>query len=124
VGSLTAVEPNVVLETLRSARLAANHDPRFEAVRADEVEQLAIEVSVLLPSEPVGSTRDLDPATYGVVVRDAKGRRGLLLPGIDGINDASTQVEIARRKAGIPAGVPVELERFRVLKFSDDAQVS
>jgi AmmeMemoRadiSam system protein A len=119
IGSLVAVEPDVVAETARSAVLAATRDHRFLPVRCAELDGLRIEVSVLLPHEPVASLAELDPARWGVVVTDSSGRRGLLLPEVPGIEDAVTQVQVARRKAGLADGVPVSLWRFGVQKFVD-----
>jgi hypothetical protein len=79
-------------------------------------------VSVLEPEEPVASILELDPSRYGVVVRDDAGHQGLLLPAIDGVDDASLQVDVARRKAGIPAGAPLKLSRFLVHKWVEPAR--
>ncbi len=119
VGSLTAVELDVVRETARSAVLAATRDPRFPPVSGRELAALRIEVSVLLPDEAVSGLDELDPNRYGVIVRDLSGRRGLLLPAVPGVRDARAQVAVARRKAGIPENAAVELRRFEVLKFCD-----
>ncbi|HVJ17012.1 MAG TPA: AmmeMemoRadiSam system protein A [Polyangiaceae bacterium] len=120
IGSLTAVESDVVRETARSAVLAATRDPRFPPVSERELGSLRIEVSVLMPDEAVSGLEQLDPSRYGVIVRDLSGRRGLLLPEVPGVHDASAQVAVARRKAGIPANAVVELRRFEVRKFSDN----
>lgn len=119
IGSISPTEHDIVAETMRSARLAATRDPRFPAVDLGELERLLIEVSVLEPEEPARDVSELDPRRYGVIVRDKAGRRGLLLPDIEGIDDAATQIAIARQKAGIPPGTPCELWRFRVKKFKD-----
>ncbi len=118
VGSVTAICGDVLAETARSAVLAATRDPRFERVGLDELEELEIDVSVLLPEEPVSDVGELDPRRYGVIVRDAIGRQGLLLPEVPGIEDAREQVEIARRKAGVPDGERVSLARFEIRKFA------
>lgn len=117
IGSISPLESDVLAETVRSAVLAATRDPRFEPVRADELAGLHVEVSVLAPEEPIASPSELDPSIYGVIVRDRLGRRGLLLPGIEGVDDAATQIAIARQKAGISASEPVSLARFRVVKL-------
>lgn len=120
VGSTRPVMPTVAEETARSATLAATRDPRFPELSAAELPSIAIEVSVLLPAEPVQGLGQLAPDRYGVIVREAEGQRqGLLLPGIDGIADAATQVAIARQKAGLGPEVPVVLSRFEVLKFKE-----
>ncbi len=119
VGSLTAVEVNVVHETARSAVLAATRDPRFPPVSGVELKELSIEVSVLFPEQRVQGVAELDPGKYGVVVRDRHGRRGLLLPDVPGVGSPTEQVAIARRKAGIPDAEPIELGRFEIRKFRD-----
>ncbi len=119
VGSLQAMERDVVHETARSAVLAATRDPRFPPVTGSELGGLSIEVSVLFPEQRVSEIGELDPARYGVVVRDRHGRRGLLLPDVPGVASAIEQIAIARRKAGIPDAEPVELGRFEIKKYKD-----
>ncbi|MGL5773490.1 MAG: AMMECR1 domain-containing protein, partial [Bacteroidales bacterium] len=58
----------------------------------------------------------LDPKIYGVIV-SSKGRRGVLLPDLSGIDTVRDQLAIAMRKAGIDSGESVELFRFRVKRF-------
>ena len=68
--------------------------------------------------EPVDSLSDLDPARFGViVVRQRDGRRGLLLPNIEGIETPALQVALARRKATIGADEPIRLFRFSTEKY-------
>lgn len=117
IGSLEPTTANVAAETVDRAVAAATADPRFAPVRAEEVEGLDVEVSILSPLEAVDSVADLDPTRYGVVV-EAGGRRGVLLPAIAGIDDAETQVAIARRKAGMRPDTPVRLYRFTVDKIA------
>ncbi len=117
IGTTVPTEPDVAAETARSAVLAAARDPRFPPLEADELAGVHIEVSVLLPEEPVTGEEELDPARYGVVVRDGLGRQGLLLPDVPGIDDARAQVAIARRKGGIDPHAPARITRFEVLKF-------
>jgi AmmeMemoRadiSam system protein A len=120
VGTTEPTTPSVSAETARSALLAASRDPRVPPVTAGEVPNLSIEVSVLGPAEPVTSASDLDPARYGVIISErGTERRGLLLPGIDGVGDVETQLAIARKKAGLGPEAEVELMRFEVLKFSE-----
>jgi AmmeMemoRadiSam system protein A len=120
VGSVEPKRPDLVSETARSAVLAATRDPRFAPVTEAELDDLSIEVSVLAPAERVRDLDELDPARYGVVVRDDAGRQGLLLPDVPGIDSPALQVEIARRKAGIPSGAAVTLSRFEVFKHREE----
>jgi len=119
VGSTKAATATLTEETARSAVLAAYSDPRFPALTAVELPALSIEVSVLMPGEQVTTLAQLSPDRYGIIVRECTGpRQGLLLPGIDGIEDAETQLAIARDKAGLDVNAPVTLSRFEVLKFA------
>lgn len=119
IGSVVAVEPDVVAETARSAVLAASRDPRFPPVRPEEVPGLAVEVSALMPPEPVSDESELDPRRYGVIVRDRLGRQGLLLPDISGVDAPALQLAIARQKAGVAPGALVTVLRFEVAKFAE-----
>lgn len=116
IGSLAASEPDLASETGRSAVLAASSDPRFPPLSATEAELISVEVSVLGPEESVSHVSELDPKVYGVIVRSRSGKRGLLLPDIPGVEDVTTQLTIARRKAGITDGETVMMTRFRVWK--------
>jgi len=119
MGTLVAREPDVRYETLRCAVLAATEDPRFTPLPLNELDRVKIDVTVLCPLEAVESPELLDPKRYGVVVSDGQGRRGVLLPDLDGIDDVLTQLSIARRKAGIAPTAPVELQRFEALRFHE-----
>lgn len=122
IGSLSPGTADVVHETIDRAIAAALHDPRFPAVRAEELDELVFDVNVLGAPEPIDGPEQLDPATYGVVVSDRAGRRGVLLPRIEGIESVDQQVEIARRKAGIAAGAEVVLERFQTRELHEAAE--
>jgi AmmeMemoRadiSam system protein A len=119
MGTLSAQERDVRRETVHCAVLAATRDPRFEPVQLFELESLAIDVTVLCPLESIEGPDALDPKRYGVVVSDRRGRRGVLLPDLAGIDDVETQLSIARRKAGIAQQAPVDLQRFEALRFSE-----
>ena len=118
IGSLKAQEPNVALETARIAVLSATEDPRFDRLGFEEIEELGIEVSILMPEEPFDDPHDLDDGCHAVVVRDANGRQGVLLPGVPGVKNGVEQIAIARRKAGIDPAESVTMGRFAVLKYS------
>lgn len=70
-------------EIARAAVSAAREDPRFEPVKASELDDLDIEVSVLGPLEEI-DPRDPDAIVigrHGLVVEQGR-RRGLLLPQV------------------------------------------
>lgn len=112
VGSVRPTEATAAHELIRYAVASAVRDPRFDPVRLDEVAALTIKVQLLDAPEPVTDITQLDPHTYGVIVRRGD-RQALLLPGIDGIDTPDQQVRAACEKAGIDRHAPLELERFR-----------
>jgi len=120
IGTIQPVADNVIQETWRNARLAALHDGRFEPVALHELPQLCFEVSVLHPPEKIAAETELDPQRYGVIVSTEDGRRGLLLPGIEGIATVEQQVLYARRKGRIDPEEPARLERFEVDRFKEE----
>ena len=115
IGTIAATRSCVAEEILVNAVSACAHDPRFYPVTPPELEHIVCSVDVLGAAEPC-SFDDLDPQRYGVIVSDGR-RRGLLLPALDGVDTAEYQVDIARQKAGIPAGAHFELERFEVVRY-------
>ncbi len=116
IGTFQPCEPDMARETVRNAVSAASSDPRFPPVRSEELPDLEYTVDVLTPPEPAAGLADLDPKRYGVIVQ-AGGRRGLLLPDLEGVDTPEQQVAIARQKAGIAADAAVEIFRFEVKRY-------
>ena len=116
IGTFEPCQPNVALETIRNAISSATADPRFPPVSRAELPRLQYSVDVLTPPEPVTSLADLDPRRYGVIVR-CGGRRGLLLPDLEGVNTVEEQIRIACAKAGIGVHEPADLFRFQVRRY-------
>ncbi len=119
IGHIEPVSPSLAGEVAACAVLAASRDPRFSPVRAEEVPTLRVEISLLGLPEEVHSLDALDPHRFGVIVTSEE-RRGLLLPGIEGIDSPERQVIVARRKADIPADAPCRLFRFKVSKLAEE----
>lgn len=118
VGRLVPEAESLAREVANTARSSARSDPRFDAVTLTELPSLSIEVSVLESPEPVADESALNPRVYGVVVASGH-RHGVLLPNVPGIETVAEQVRIAKHKAGVPPGHPVQLQRFRVHKVID-----
>ncbi|HKO99093.1 MAG TPA: AmmeMemoRadiSam system protein A [Pyrinomonadaceae bacterium] len=119
IGTVEPTSETLASEIIMNAISAATRDPRFAPVSPPELSDLVYSVDILALPEPA-EVEDLDPSVYGVIVEDEAGyRRGLLLPAIQGVETVTQQVEIAARKAGIPEGAPVKLQRFRVERFRE-----
>ncbi len=118
IGTFLPTEPNVGAEIVRNAVAAASRDPRFLPVTREELPYLQYSVDLLSSPEPVEGIEQLDAKLYGVIVQSGA-RRGLLLPDLDGVPTAAVQVDLARRKAGIPEGAPLELYRFTVRRIKE-----
>jgi len=116
IGTFQPTAPTIAHETVRNAVSAATCDPRFSCVRADELDTIEYTVDVLTVPEKVADKKDLDPRRYGVIVQ-AGGKRGLLLPDLEGVDTVDYQIGIAMQKAHIPPGTPVELYRFQVKRY-------
>lgn len=115
IGTIVPTRENVAWEIVQNAVSACARDPRFPAVRPDELDELEYSVDVLGAPEPVDSPAQLDPKAYGVIV-SAGQRRGLLLPDLDGVDTVEQQLDIARQKGGIRPGEPYKMERFKVVR--------
>jgi AMMECR1 domain-containing protein len=73
-------------------------------------------VDILTKPEPVKSQKQLDARRYGVIV-EAGGRKGLLLPDLEGVDSVDYQIDICRQKAGIDPDEPVKLYRFEAKRY-------
>ena len=83
---------------------AALHDPRFSPVKASELRDIDIEISILSPPRPVPSWKDIVIGKHGMVLSKA-GRSAVFLPQVApeqgwGIEETLTHLSM---KAGLPA---------------------
>lgn len=113
IGTIAPTCENLAWEIVQNAVSACSRDPRFSPVRPDELDELEYSVDVLGAPEPVDSPAALDPKTYGVIV-SCGGRRGLLLPDLDGVDSVEAQLSIALQKGGIRENETYKIERFKV----------
>ena len=116
MGTYEAAQENIALEIIENAISAGFRDPRFHPLSPDELAGLCISVDILKPVERVSDPAELNPSRYGVIVQQGT-RRGLLLPDLEDVITVGEQVAIARQKAGIGNGDPVELYRFEVERY-------
>lgn len=115
IGTIMATQKNLAEEILNNAISACSRDPRFSPVTVDELDDLEYSVDVLGEPERIFDVKDLDVKRYGVIVENG-GRRGLLLPDLEGVDTVAEQIAIAKRKAGIRADEKIALWRFEVVR--------
>lgn len=115
IGTIMATQNNLAEEILQNAISACSRDPRFNPVEVDELDDIEYSVDVLGEPERIFSVKDLDVKKYGVIVENG-GRRGLLLPDLEGVDTVEEQIAIAKRKANIRADEKVTLWRFEVIR--------
>jgi len=124
IGTLECRAP-LAEEVARVAVCAAREDPRFEPVRASELDEIDVEVSVLGPLEEIDP---FDPAAivvgvHGLVVERGY-RRGLLLPQVATELNWDREAFLAHTclKAGLPADAwrsGAKVYRFAAEVFGD-----
>ncbi len=117
IGTISAVTENVAQEIVKNAVSACSEDPRFDPVRAEELERITYSVDVLGDTEKIDSVEQLDVKRYGVIVISGY-RKGLLLPNLEGVDTVEEQLRIAKRKAGIPEYERCRMERFEVVRHT------
>ena len=115
IGTIGPTCENVAEEIIQNAISASTKDPRFNAITANELEFLEINVDVLGEPENISSMDELDVKRYGVIVSSGR-KRGLLLPDLDGVDSVEQQVAIAMQKGGITEDDEVHLQRFEVVR--------
>ncbi len=115
IGTIMPTKENVAQEIIQNAVSAGAEDPRFEPVKKEELPRLVYSVDVLGKPEPIRSIKDLDAKRYGVIV-SFKGKRGLLLPNLPGVDTPEQQIKIALQKAGIYPDERYSMERFEVIR--------
>lgn len=129
IGSLEAWRP-LAQDVRENALAAAFRDPRFNALRADELPCTRVEVSLLTPAEPVSFTSEADalaqlrPNVDGVIFTAGQ-RRSTFLPQVwEQLPEPATFMAHLKQKAGLPAGYwgpDVSLERYTVKKWKEAA---
>jgi uncharacterized protein len=104
-GCIGQTEPDDPIGALivHCAAAAALADPRFPPVSRDELESLAVEISVLTQPEAVISIDEIEVGRHGLIVEQGR-NRGLLLPQVATEHGWSRDEFLSHtcRKAGLP----------------------
>jgi len=106
------------------ARSAAREDPRFPPLRAEELGDLHIEVTVLSPMELIDGPDQIEVGRHGLMIEQGF-QRGLLLPqvAVEQGWDTMTFLEHTCIKAGLPADAwkqGAKLSRFEAIFFEEE----
>jgi len=134
IGTYLPTKENITEEIISNAVAAAAEDYRFPPVQKKELPRLSYTVYILNEPELVKDITELDPRKYGIIVKTfpvvspdetdvvfngkVPHKSGLLLPGLEGIDDAGKQILIACQKGRIdPAREKLTVYRFTVKKY-------
>ncbi|MBD3300585.1 MAG: AmmeMemoRadiSam system protein A [Candidatus Moranbacteria bacterium] len=118
IGTYLPTKQNIAQEIIINAIEACSNDYRFEPIRQEELEDLHIQVSILSAPIKIKSREELDVKKYGVIVSTKDGRKGLLLPDLEGVDTVSKQLEIASMKGDIDLDKEeADIYKFEVIKY-------
>ena len=102
IGYIKAVKP--LWETVQEMAIAAAfHDPRFPALKADELADLSYEVSVLSPLKRIKDVNEIEVGKHGLYITRGY-NSGLLLPqvAVEHNLDRESFLRETCYKAGLP----------------------
>lgn len=120
IGTYLPVKKSLAEEIITNAIAAATTDYRFDPITATELSDLKITVSILSEPQQIKTITDLDVKKYGVIVKTASGKTGLLLPAIESVKTPEQQVAIAAQKGGIELDrEEIYLYRFTIAKKTE-----
>ena len=127
IGHLEAIQP-LVRDVAENAFAAAFRDPRFPPLPRRELEDLAIEISVLTPAQPLSfaSEEDLltliEPGRDGLIL-ETEVARGTFLPTVwESLPQPRDFLRHLKRKAGMTPDYwsdDIRILRYRTESFSD-----
>lgn len=99
---------------------SATEDPRFPSVEGSELDDLAIEISVLTPIVPVRDVSEIEVGRHGLVIEQGF-RKGLLLPQVAPEYDWDRETFLAH--TCLKAGLPQDAWKTGAKIFKFEAQV-
>lgn len=119
IGTILPTTKCIANEILQNSVSACSQDPRFSPVQEEELDNLVINVDVLTKPVQVKDRSELNPKKYGVIVSTKDGRKGLLLPDLEGVDTVDYQISIAAQKGWIDEKKDeLILERFEVVRHT------
>jgi len=127
IGSLEAREP-LVSDVVRHAYGAAFEDPRFPPLRANELPEVKIDISVLTPQEKINCASDqelLDAIAIGcdgLTLTDGR-HHATFLPSVwQQLQDKQSFLSHLKRKAGLSDkswSPTLQAYRYRTINFAE-----
>ena len=127
IGHLEAVQP-LVRDVAENAYAAAFRDPRFPPLTRQELQGLAVHISVLAAPEPMTFASEADllgqirPGIDGLILTEGRAR-GTFLPSVwESLPDRRDFLNHLKRKAGLPAdhwSDRVQVARYTTESFGD-----
>ena len=132
IGHLQAVQP-LVRDVAENAFAAAFRDPRFPVLTSPELADLAIEISVLSPSQPLSFASEeellrlIEPGRDGLILEDGAAR-GTVLPTVwESLPDPREFLRHLKQKAGLSPdhwSDELRIDRYRTESFSEQGRGS
>ena len=116
IGTIAPTQKTTFEEILQNAISACARDYRFDPIDIKELDYLTISVDILSSLRKVEDRDLLDPSKYGVVVY-SKGRKGVLLPNLEGVNTIEEQLQISTNKGGFTVEEIDRIDCFTVERF-------
>ncbi len=80
IGYIEAIRP-LYQSVMENALSACSRDYRFAPLKASELDQIEIEISVLTPKREIASSDEFIPGTHGIIL-EKDGRRAVFLPQV------------------------------------------
>lgn len=127
IGHLSAMQP-LFEDVAENAFSAAFRDPRFPQLREDELERIAIEISILTPSTPMefkdedDLLNQIEEGVDGLILEDGY-NRGTFLPTVwESLPDKQDFWKHLKMKAGLPVSHwsdTLKVSRYHTISFSE-----
>lgn len=116
IGEIIARRP-LYQAVIEQAGNAAFRDPRFPPLKSEELDRTDIEISALLPTEPVESWKDIVVGRDGIILEHESGRSSVFLPHV--AVEQGWNLEETLRNLAMKVGLPPEAwrqSRFKVFQ--------
>ncbi|MDW8289207.1 MAG: AMMECR1 domain-containing protein [Armatimonadota bacterium] len=115
-GTLEPQQRHVAEEIVAVAQGVLTRDKRFPPLRADEIGEVRLILTLVVSPPQPASPVQIQPREHGVLVR--RGERSAVVLPHEG-RTVRRMLSMAKQKAGIRAGEPIEVYVFRVYSVQE-----